>query len=180
MTIEELLAAPPTFVHTRLPREEDPLRERDVLLEAQLLDARLDLLSGSIGLLFETRVALQIDRGNTGLLVLRGPRDFRWLSGVPLRPMRAHWLASSTPGSDGEGFSMRLGFGLQESGSVLNLTGAVAEFYVGDVPGLEEAPPDYTGVGRAGVRGRVADWGSPFSLEGSSSWDAGERISHPA
>jgi hypothetical protein len=171
MTIEELLASTPVAVGAQLDRDEDPLRELDALREAQVLDVRLDLISGSIGVLLEMRVASQVRRGNTGLLVLRGAHDLRWSGEAPARPMCAHWIVGSAPAIDAASFTMSLAVGLAGSGGMLELAGVAADFYVGDVPGLGEAPPDYTDLDRAGVRGQVTDWGSTIHLIAASSTD---------
>lgn len=47
-------------------------------------------------------------------------------------------------------------------GAQLSLLAESATFFVGDVPGLTEAPPDYTDLDRATLGHKVAGWNSSF------------------
>jgi hypothetical protein len=47
-------------------------------------------------------------------------------------------------------------------GARLTLAAASAAFFVGDVHGLPEAPPDYSQADRGSIMAKVAGWNSPF------------------
>jgi hypothetical protein len=47
----------------------------------------------------------------------------------------------------------------------LHLEGTAAEFYVGDVPGCDVAPPDYVADDEATVRAGLAGWRSPIDIK---------------
>ncbi|MEU6155675.1 hypothetical protein ABZ816_37390 [Actinosynnema sp. NPDC047251] len=44
----------------------------------------------------------------------------------------------------------------------LFVSGVSAEFWVGDVPGCDEAPPDFCTDPEATIRAALASWNSPF------------------
>lgn len=159
MSVEDLLWSPwPSLTESR--PEMDPLVEVDALQEAQLLDVRVHALSSTVGLLFELRTALQLREGNTAVLAVHGVREFTWLAEPRHYGMTAWSVVSSEPKSDGRNFSLGLGFMPQ---SRLRLVAANAAFYVIEVPGLDEEPPDYSGDDEAIIRTRLASWGTPFS-----------------
>lgn len=58
-------------------QEADALREVDSLQEAQLLDVQVDALRSRACLLFDCRGALQIEMGNTAVLVVIETKDGR-------------------------------------------------------------------------------------------------------
>jgi hypothetical protein len=49
-----------------------------------------------------------------------------------------------------------------QPGARLSLTAESAAFFVGDVPGLPEVPPDYSERGQVDINGQTARWGSSF------------------
>jgi hypothetical protein len=95
MRIEELLVDPRRREHAAMP-EADALTQSDALREAQLLDVRFDALRSSVWLLFDCRGALQIEMGNTAVIVAHGLRRFSW-TGQPRGRLTAWTVVSSEP-----------------------------------------------------------------------------------
>lgn len=164
ITIEDLISADD---HLLAPEavEVDPLREVDALQEAQLLDFRLSPLTAVAALLIELRTSLQIDEGNSALMVIRGVRSFTWNSLRAPTPLSALSVMSSVPmlGND----SIRISLGLIPAADLL-IQGQSAEFHVLDVEGIGEVPPDYSNGDLAGIRHALPSWSSPCSLLQSS------------
>jgi hypothetical protein len=161
MKIENLLSSGPELrVYASMP-EMDPLTEDDALQEAQLLDVRFDALTCVVGIIFELRQALQLREANTGVLVARGVRELRWLGRVRDRGLTAWSISSSVPSVNGRFLELSLGM-WPAPGAQLSLTAESAAFFVGDVPGLPVAPPDYTSGDRGSIAAELAGWNSSF------------------
>ncbi len=161
MKIVDLLGlAPALRQHASLP-EMDPLTEDDALQEAQVIDVRFDALAGVVGILFELRQALQLQEANTGVLVAHGVRELTWSGPARDTTLTAWSVGSSRPWAEDGLFGLSLVL-WPHPGAQLTLAAESAAFFVGDVPGLSEAPPDYTDLDRAGVYGETADWSSTF------------------
>lgn len=139
--------------------EMDPLTEEDALQEAQLLDVRLDAKAGVVGVLFELRTALQLREGNAGVLVASGLRDLVWERPRRDTTLTAWSVVSSVPRSRDGLFGLSLWFWPDAR---LRLTSEAAAFFVGQVPGLPEAPPDYHDRSLKEVANEVPQWGSTF------------------
>ena len=139
----------------------DPLGEDDALQEAQLLDSRVCQLASVAVLLFELRTALQIDVGNAGLLVVRGLRSFAWNSSKMPTPLTALTVISSVPERSDGSFRARLDF---YPDAQLDLVGDVAEFYVLDVEGIGDTPPDYSDADRRSIQTALPSWSSRGDL----------------
>jgi hypothetical protein len=157
MRIDELLDDPCRRKHAAMP-EADALTESDALQEAQLLDVRLDALRSSVWLLFDCRGALQIEMGNTAVIVAYGLRRFSWVA-QPRGRLTARTVVSSEPIVRGGLWSLSLGF---VPSARLELEADAAEFFVGDVPGCDEAPPNYTETDEPTIRAGVPSWTSTF------------------
>jgi hypothetical protein len=157
--IEELLTDPERRRFAAQP-EMDPLTEIDALQEAQLLSVRVDAVSSTVAVLFDLRTALQFMEGNTALIVARDVRDVSW--SAEARPTaRTAWnVVASQPNATEGLLSLSLAFVPQAR---LSLRTGEAEFYVGDVQDLPDAPPDYGSGDEAAIRAGVADWGSRFA-----------------
>lgn len=142
-----------------VPPEGDPLRESDVLQEAQLLDVRVEALSSTVGLLFDLRSAMQLVDANTAVLIARGVHEFLWSAEPRLTDKTAWNIVRSEPRTDGALLTFEL-----ESipRSRIRLVAEKAEFYIGDVPGLEAQPSDYEFDDDLTVRANLADWQSSF------------------
>lgn len=139
--------------------EADALTEDGALVEAALLDIRYAPVSGVLWLLFDCRGALQIEAGNTAILVLTSVRAFRWEGAAAgprawravtdwrVRPMDRHSLevvAFMEPAA-----SLRVAFG-------------AGEFFVGDVPGCDDAPPNFITASDEDLRVGIQRWESEF------------------
>ena len=157
--VEDLFVDPSRRQFGAMP-EMDPLTEDGALQEANLVAARVDVMTGDVGLLFDLRQALQLRTGNTAVLIARGVDRFEW--GVPDPrdlPFVAHMVVRSSPTIDGSWFELELGC---VRGSGLRLRARSAEFFVGVVPGLGAAPPDFVADGPELVRAEMPAWGSVF------------------
>lgn len=160
ITVEDLLWIPGRVPGIPAP-EMDPLVEHDALQEAQLLDLRIHALSSTAGLLFELRTALQFQHGNAALLVVHGLLNSRWRA-VGRSGGRTAWTVV--------GSAMRTGSGLLEMDVALSpdssvtIRGTSADFYVLDVSGIGEVPPDYCSGTESDIRSGLPGWGSSFSL----------------
>lgn len=161
MKIDDLLLANlADRSHVSLP-EMDPLTEEDALQEAQVLDVRFDALAGVVGIIFELRQALQLREANTGVLVAQGARALTWEGHAGDTTLTAWSVGSSVPCVRDGVFELSLVL-WPHPGARLALTAESAAFFIGDVPGLSEAPLDYCGRDRTGVNGEVACWESAF------------------
>ncbi|WP_157488781.1 hypothetical protein [Pseudofrankia sp. DC12] len=145
----------------------DPLRVVDALQEVQLLDCKVSPLTATAALLFELRTALQIDIGNSAVLVVRGLRKFSWSWLAGYRPLVAATIVSSAPKFDLDSFTME--FGLFPDADLI-VTGNSAEFYLLEVDGIGEAIPNYVDADLASIRGALPTWSSRCTvLQASSS-----------
>ncbi|MFJ5925722.1 hypothetical protein ACIQF6_24245 [Kitasatospora sp. NPDC092948] len=160
MTIEELLwgSAPVPVVPAP---EMNPLAEDDALQEAQLIDLRVHALSSTAALLFELRTALQFDTGNAAVLIVRGLEKSEWRPGGRRDGKTAWSVVGSTVRTGSRSFGIEIDL---YPNAKVEVSGASAEFYVVDVPGISEAPPDYSLEGEEFMRSDLPGWDSPFSL----------------
>jgi hypothetical protein len=159
MVIEDLFDYPLRRAYAAMP-EMDALTEPDALQEADLVDIRFDVSRSVVGLLFDLRSALQFRMANTALLVGHDVQRFT-LSGEtsPGRSRMAHYVVSSRPDNRDLQFSIAIGC-LQACR--LELAAASAEFFVGDIPDLPEAPPDFGRDDEATIKAGMPGWGSQF------------------
>lgn len=158
-SVEDLLWAQPPG--PAVPRPEmDPLTEVDALQEAQLLDVRVHALSSTVGLLFEMRTALQLRAGNAAVLAAHGAIEFTWSAESRLTSRTAWNVVGSEPAVDGSTFSLELDFW---PSSLLNVVATSAAFYVIEVPGLGESPPNYLTDDEVRFRAGLPSWDSQFS-----------------
>lgn len=159
MKLKDLLGSPVAELREYGAQPEmDPLTEADALQEAQLLGIHFDALSLTVGLLFELRLALQLREANTGVLTASGVRGLSWSGPSRATELTAWSIGSSTPRAEGRVFSLNLSM-WPAPGAQLTVVAESAAFFAGDVPGLDEVPPDYS----AGVRDGLADWDSEFT-----------------
>jgi len=161
MKIDDLLRLDQSLRKYAALPEMDPLTEDDALQEAQVLDVRFDALAGVIAILFELRQALQLQEASTGVLVARGVRELGWTGPERDTALTAWSVGSSVPSAKDRLFGLSLVL-WPHPGARLMLTAESAAFFVGDVPGLSEAPPDYSQGDRRALDSEVAGWDSPF------------------
>lgn len=138
--------------------EADALVEADALQEAQLLDMHVDVLRSTAYLLFDCRGALQIEMGNTAIIVARSLERISW-TGSPRGPLTAWSVVSWEPRPEPGTWALSAALSPLAR---LELSAATAEFYVGDVPGCDGAPPDFTEADDETVRNGIASWKSAF------------------
>ena len=161
ITIEELLSPRSDLRRFASKPEMDPLTEDDALQEAQLLDVRCDALRSTVGLLFELRLALELREGNTGVLVAHGVRELSWTAGPRTTDMTAWPVGGSVVRHENRLLQWELGM-WPPPGAQLKLVAESAAFFSGDVPGLDETPPDYGQDDEATIRANLAGWYSAF------------------
>ncbi|MFJ7152295.1 hypothetical protein ACIQVT_29570 [Streptomyces sp. NPDC100445] len=135
----------------------NPLIEADSLQEAQLLDSRVSQLTSTAALLFELRTSLQFDVGNAALLVVRGLSLFGWKSSAVQVPLAAMTVVSNVPYRAPGSFRAKFGF---FPGAQLEVAGAQAEFYVLEVDGISDVPPDYSAMSQEHIAGELPAWSS--------------------
>ena len=175
MKIDDLLVLDPGLRRYASLPEMDPLTEDDALQEAQVLDVRFEALTGVVGILFELRQALQLQEANTGVLVARGVRELAW-SGPPRETVMTAWsVGRSVPTARDRLFGLSLVM-WPHPGARLTLTAESAAFFVGEVPGLSAAPPDYTQEDLAAVAAELAGWDSPFEPVSAVFLDRAPRL----
>jgi hypothetical protein len=173
--LDLLLADPAHRSHASMP-EMDPLTEEGALQEAQLLDLRFDVLADVVGIIFELRQALQLREANTGVLVARGVRKVTWAGRGRGTALMAWPVDNSIPRAQDGVFELSLGLWGGSLGGCLELAAETAAFFVGDVPGLSEAPTDYTDHDRASIVGKIACWESLFEPIGAVFLDAAPAV----
>jgi hypothetical protein len=158
MTIEELLTIAPRRFDVAEP-EADALRDLDALQEADLVDVRVSAQSATVAVLLDLRTALQYRHANTAVLAWRGVEELRWSSTEPSGSHRvAHYVMSSVPGRDGGRYALELAC---LRGWQLAVVALAADFYVGDIPDLPEAPPDF-GEDEETIAAGMPAWDSRF------------------
>lgn len=161
MSIDELLSSPVRRDHAAMP-EMDALVDCDALEEADLVDVRFGADDSSLAMLLDLRTALQFRLANTAV-VLRGVEEFRWVTGGPRGSRRAaHYVMSSQPGVQTDRFTLEL---VCQRGWRLNAIATSAEFFVGDIPDLPEAPPNFVEDDEQRVADAMPAWDSLFKPE---------------
>jgi hypothetical protein len=139
------------------PVQADPLRDVDALREVQLLDSRVSHLTSTAALLLEMRTALQFDRGNCALLVVRGVRSFEWDLPRSVAPVAALTIMGSRPGRGDTTLQLQLAFYPEAR---LALSGDRGEFYVLDSKEIGDVPPDYSDAELRNIQHHLPTWTS--------------------
>jgi hypothetical protein len=137
----------------------DPLSEDNGLQEAQVLDIRFEVAAGVAWLLLDCRGALHIDEGNTAVLAAQSIRHLEWLGPGP-SGWYAHTILGSRSKVDNRTWSLEMELNPR---SRLLLLAEHGQLFVGDVPGCDDASPDYTEDDDATIRAGMADWQSSFT-----------------
>jgi hypothetical protein len=159
MIVSDFLSLHSEFRRFAVQPEMDALSEADALQECQLLDVRFNAVAGQLGLLFELRNALQLRGGNTGLIVASGVDSFGWEAEQQRTALIARTVFGSEPVKSGNDF--RLSLGLWRNASLV-FQAKEAAFFVGNVQGLPEAPPDYSDADYSEVQAFLPSWDSQF------------------
>lgn len=151
----------------------DPLRLEDMLLEAQVISARFDALTQTAAVLIDLRMSLQLRDANTGILVGLDVQNLDWTArGMSTGEMAWTIAASSmaAPGKRSGGSALEFSIAMWPSpGARLNLQADRICFYVGDVLGLDDTPPELE-PGRHRADGWQS-WSSTFVGKAVSSRD---------
>jgi hypothetical protein len=167
LSIEDLLQSPTRREFGAAP-EANALLDPDALQEAALLDIRLNLVASSAWFLFDCRGALQIRAGNTAVLAVQGVRSLRW-QGQSRGPRTWHAVLGWTPRIVNNGLLLRADM---SPGGQLEVLGTTGEFYVGDVAGGDDPPPNFISASDAEVRAGLAQWNSGFEPIHASFFDS--------
>ncbi|MBL1079598.1 hypothetical protein JK358_34860 [Nocardia sp. 2] len=136
MRIESLLVD----ANNRVPAQVqwNPLLVEDLLLEACVLDFRYVPQTSSVGVLLDLRTALQIDEGNTGLLIVENTLKMAISIDKPHGAM-VSTIVGSVPDTDTPAT-----YGIEIAcmpAAVITIAGQRALFHVGNVDGIGDAQP---------------------------------------
>lgn len=158
MRIEDLLRDPRRREFAARP-EADALCEPNALVEAYLVGVHSHAVLGEAWLLFDCRGALQIEMGNTAIIAVHGLRSLTWRS-EPRPVERTQWtILSWSPNLTEQGWKATAG---TSPAGQLEIWGERAEFYVGDIPGGDDAPPDFGDASDDEIRAGLVDLSSEF------------------
>jgi hypothetical protein len=149
-----------------LPRPgSDALRDADALLGAQLVALELSVTTSIATLLFDLRQADIGQDGNTAILIARSTQAVRW-GGKPWLPGWLAWnVGTSAPPWTDNLFTLDLEFEYLSQSVAWPRCVVVAkraEYYVGDVPSLPEAPPDFGADDEESIYHGMVTWTSAF------------------
>ncbi len=142
----------------------DALRLDDALQESALVDIRMNFVESTAWVLLDCRGSLNVPEANTAVIVLLGVNHGSWqlpATGTFAWQTVIDWKVSDVDGG------IELFIGLLAGGEVV-VRAARCEYFVGDVPGGDDAPPDFTTSTHAQVRAGMAGWSSEFSPRGAS------------
>jgi hypothetical protein len=159
LTIEELLRDPQRRVHAAMP-ESDALTEEDILNEADLREIRYELNPSSLLVLLDLRVALQFRIPNVAVLAFRGVSNIEMMGiDLPAWPWFTRLVLHSKPYIQDKLFTFEIGC---LGGLRLKTTAQSAEFFVGDIPNLPEAPPEFGDDEDSVIVAGMPRWSSDF------------------
>jgi len=156
--ISEFLTSPQRFGVVE-PPEMDALIEDSALEEAALFDIRVNAVDASAWLLLDCKGALEVRAGNTAIVVIKSLQHLEWTCPSPA-PHSWCTVWAWKP-SIAEGL-LTVEFVL-DGGGEFRATGSAAEFFVGDVPGGDDPPPNFTSATDEEIRKGLAQWSSPFT-----------------
>jgi hypothetical protein len=157
MRLMDFLLSPDKPVPHATP-ETDALRQPDALQEAQLLDIRFEIAANTAWLLLDCRGALQIEEGNTAVVAVSAVRDLRWNAAG-----RAGWFSYTVMSSSPRWTDTLWSLDCEMLGdATLAVTAERAQFWIGNVAGCDDAPPDYVDDDDATIRAGLASWQSEF------------------
>jgi hypothetical protein len=156
--VDEFLRSQGRF-DVQVPPEMDPFLDKGALDEAYVLDIRFDAVRSRAWMLFDCRGALQVVTGNTAVLVVNEVQSFSWINDEAPRPRQQWSILEWWPSTVAGGWTVHMGL---HSSSVLLITGSGGEFFVGDIPGGDDAPPDFMTATEEEMRAGLAGWSSEF------------------
>lgn len=160
MRLHEFLVSPDRRSIGAAP-EADALRDDGALEDAALFDLRFDTVRSELWLLFDCRGALRVRAGNTAVLVLKAVQRVRWEDKSAIFPHMwrsvDNWVVRPL---DRGSFELNTDFFKKAS---LHAVFSSGEFFVGDVPGCDEAPPNFLTATDHEIRTELQGWNSTFS-----------------
>lgn len=163
MNITELLTSPRRWGHLE-PVAMDALTEADTLIEAALLELTLNAATGDAWLLLDCRGAFQIPSGNVAVVVVLDVSELRWTN-APRRGWTWQTVMSWEPRTHPAGLALSVGL---VPDAELHVVGSGGEFYVGNIPGGDDPPPDFTSASDEEIRRGLASWSSDIDVVGAS------------
>lgn len=158
MRLSAFLDDPARF-DQKVSSEGNPFLDDGGLAEAGLLDVRLDWMRSRAWLLFDCKGALQIRAGNTAVLVVNRVSFFSLTTYTAPRKATYPTVLGWHPSVVGGRFTVDAGL-LPETD--LAIIGEGGEFFVGDVPGMDAAPPNLMTAGDDEITAGFANWSSEF------------------
>lgn len=163
MRICDLLAPADCYAGVPTP-EMNVFIDADALAECALVDARLDMINSDAWLMFDCRGALQIEEGNTAVVVVHGVTEFRWQTvGREGRTWRSVMGSEANVGHT----TIEITVHAEPTGQ-LKVRGTTAAFFVGNVPGGDDPPPDFVSATNAEISRGMASYLSEFNIVGAS------------
>jgi hypothetical protein len=175
MSIEELLRSESSLQLSPLP-ENDPLRDSDALQEADLVGIWVDVLRSTTTVLFDLRNAIELRSGNTGLVSFIGAPSVTYHSTDDRRePFVSHLVVGSTVESSAGSLCLTVSLDSWDPhGEEVVVSGGLARFLYGEVPGLSPAPPNFPDDPRNEILSHMPSWRSEFILLHASERQASE------
>lgn len=138
------------------PLDADPFTDESALEEAQVLDVRFDAVNGIVGVLLEMRLAGMYDEGNAALLTARGVESLTVSADVV-----GHRLVREVSAVVTERVAGRVRLGLHvTASSALSVVADEVDFWLLEVDGIGEAPPDYGDPDESAVQAGLPQWTS--------------------
>jgi hypothetical protein len=173
--IDELLRSPARRSLGAVP-EADALTEVGALQEAGLVDVRTDAIGGRVEMLFDLRSALQFRLADTAVLVITGVRHFELDRTTAAAMSRGTpYVMSSVPSIDGDWLDFEA---VCLGGWSIHIRGRGAEFFVGNVLELPDAPPNFSEDDDEAIRRGMQSWQSDLDADWATFIDPAEL--HPS
>ncbi|GAB3333431.1 hypothetical protein GCM10027511_41860 [Hymenobacter humi] len=159
MNLAETLSAAPA---PGLPTPEaNPFVRDDLLVESDLQKVVWDLAADRCALLLDLKGSFQYPEANTAIIVATGISRLDWTGRSEER--RGRWgtliVGSSTFSVGSDGF--RLSIGAIDSQRI-EIVADELRFWEGNVPGADDAPPDYDEDSDEVIRAGLTSWDSEF------------------
>lgn len=139
----------------------NPLLEDDLLAEADLQKVSWDVAADRCALLFDLKGAFQYPEANTAVIVARGVSALTWRGRTTER--RGGWgtlmVGSNTVEVGPDGLVIVVG---AIDSQRIEIVADEVHFWEGNVPGADDAPPDYDDDDDRVINERLTSWDSPF------------------
>ncbi|MDQ0726548.1 hypothetical protein [Microbacterium sp. W4I20] len=161
MKVNDVLAGVPIDA-PELPDAANPFRHTELLVGAQVTRILVDVLAGSVGVLFELRQAPHLN-ANTGLLRVHGVAQQNWICTSAANEFTAWSITGATVHQRPAEF--QISAQCLPAGA-LRIVGTSADFTLLDAAAASTAPPDDQADGRGLLRFGVADENTPCAVVG--------------